>query len=159
MRVTDVLAPERVTVSCPGEGLVRDKPAALRRMAELLAAGHTQLSVDAVYRVLDEREQLQSIGVGEGIALPHGTVEQLDRQRGALLVCPQPIDFAALDGQPVAIVFGLVGPKGAPAEHLKVLAKVARVLRRAAFRRRSLGASCGAEVYHLIEQDQGASLG
>lgn len=150
MSVAEILAPERVTVSSETEGVVRDKRAALERVSVMLAQGGGSVSHDRVLDVLEAREKLQSTGVGGGVAVPHGSVEEIDRQVGALLVCPSPIPFDAIDGEPVSIIFALIGPKGAPAEHLKILARVSRLLRNQAFRSKLAAVSSGAEAYELL---------
>jgi PTS system nitrogen regulatory IIA component len=148
--VADILSAERVSVSSESEGVVKNKPAALQRLAHLLAAGQSSVNEDQILRVLAEREKLQSTGVGGGVAVPHASVDALDRQVAALLVCPQPIDFDAIDGEPVSILFALIGPKGSPAEHLKILARVSRILREVSFRQRLVQANAGTEAYELI---------
>lgn len=158
MGVAEILAAKRVAVSNEAEGLVRDKQEALERLASLLATGDDGVTSAEILEVLVERERLQSTGVGGGVAVPHGSVERLDRQIGALLVCPRPIDFDSIDGEPVNILFALVGPKGAPAQHLKILARVSRLLRELSFRQRLAAASEGAEAYELICSGERSSL-
>jgi PTS system nitrogen regulatory IIA component len=152
--IVDILGPGRVSVSNASEGLVRDKAGALERLSEMLAEGQDGVSPAQILRVLSERERLQSTGVGGGVAVPHGSVEQLSQQVGALLVCPDPIAFDAIDGAPVSILFALVGPKGAPAEHLKILARVSRLLREVSFRQRLTQVTTGREAYELIRQTE-----
>jgi len=146
----DILTQTRVSVSNPEEGLVRDKTAALARLSDLLASGNPQVDAERILAVLTAREELQSTGVGGGVAVPHGSVDDLDRQIGAVLVCPHPIPFDAIDGEPVNILFALVGPKGAPAQHLKILARMSRLLRRDSFRAKLAAARAGSEAYGLI---------
>jgi nitrogen PTS system EIIA component len=148
--VADVLSLERVSVANEAEGTVRDKPTALERLAELLARGQDNVTPERILTVLAEREKLQSTGVGGGVAVPHGSVEHLERQIGALLVCPKPIPFDAIDGEPVSILFALVGPKGSPAEHLKILARMSRLLRDAGFRERLVQSRGSDEAWELI---------
>jgi PTS system nitrogen regulatory IIA component len=150
MPIIDILSAESVAVSNPAEGPVRDKPGALERLAALLASGQPAVDAERILQVLTERERLQSTGVGGGVAVPHGSVDQLERQVGALLVCPEPIPFQAIDGEPVNILFALVGPKGVPAEHLKILARVSRLLRDGSFRQRLAQVTVGREAYELI---------
>ncbi|HZO13668.1 MAG TPA: PTS sugar transporter subunit IIA [Polyangiaceae bacterium] len=154
MSIVEILSPERVSVSNPAEGMVSDKSSALERLARMLASGQEKVDAELILRVLTERERLQSTGVGGGVAVPHGSVAELQSQIGALLVCPRPIDFDAIDGAPVNILFALVGPKGAPAEHLKILARVSRLLREAAFRERLAQAQSGSEAYRLISSSE-----
>jgi PTS system nitrogen regulatory IIA component len=155
--VIDILAAERVSVSCEAEGLVADKAAAIARLSRLLTSGSAVANVERIERVLLDREELQSTGVGGGVAVPHGCVDQLEHQVGALLVCPTPIAFDAIDGEPVSILFALIGPKGAPAQHLKILARVSRLLRDAAFRDRLVRAQAGGDVYRLIVESDGGA--
>ncbi|MEQ9321311.1 MAG: PTS sugar transporter subunit IIA [Polyangiaceae bacterium] len=150
MALDEILAENRVSVANEAEGYVRTKGDALTRLAAMLASGQQAVSEERILDVLTEREKLQSTGVGGGVAVPHGSVPELDKQVGALLICPEPIDFDAIDGAPVSILFALVGPKGAPAQHLKVLAKVSRLLRQEAFRAKLVDVHVGAEAYDLI---------
>ena len=76
-----------------------------------------------------QREKLGSTGVGNGIAIPHGKLPKLDKLFGLFARLDRPIDFEALDGQPVDLVFLLLAPEAAGADHLKALARVARLLR------------------------------
>lgn len=150
MAFADILSSDRVSVSNESEGLVKNKHQALERLSALLASGQPRVDAERILTVLSEREQLASTGVGGGVAVPHGSVDELDRQIGALLVCPTPIDFDAIDDQPVTILFALVGPKGAPAEHLKILARMSRMLRKETFRAQLAAAKAGAEAFQLI---------
>jgi len=82
-----------------------------------------------VFETLLQREKLGSTGVGSGIAIPHGKLPHLDRLFGLFARLARPVDFEALDGQPVDLIFLLLAPEGAGADHLKALARVARILR------------------------------
>lgn len=89
----------------------------------------TGLNARVIFDSLLQRERLGSTGIGSGIAIPHGKFEGLDRLVGLFARLEKPIDFEALDGQPVDLVFVLLAPEGAGADHLKGLSRVARVLR------------------------------
>ena len=82
-----------------------------------------------IFETLLQRERLGSTGIGEGIAIPHGKLPGLDRMVGLVARLERPIDFEALDGQPVDLLFILLAPEGAGADHLKALARVARAMR------------------------------
>lgn len=82
-----------------------------------------------VFETLLQRERLGSTGIGEGVAIPHGKLPRLDHLFGLVARLERPVDFEALDGQPVDLAFLLLAPEGAGADHLKALARVARVLR------------------------------
>ncbi|APR81681.1 Hypothetical protein A7982_07030 [Minicystis rosea] len=157
MGVSDILTPERVSVAGEAEGLVRSKPEAVRRLAGLLAHRQTIFTADDVERVLAERERIQSTGIGSGVAMPHGRIGSLDRFIGAVLICPSPIPFDAIDGAPVSIHFAIVGPPGDTVEHLKWLARVSKLLRDESFRARLLAARTGRNAFELIAAEDGRS--
>ena len=93
------------------------------------AAELSNLSVDAIEKAVLQREVLGSTGVGNGIAIPHGKLLECERIFGVFARLDKPIDFDAVDGLPVDLVFLLVAPEDAGAAHLKALASVARLLR------------------------------
>jgi PTS system nitrogen regulatory IIA component len=83
----------------------------------------------AILDVLVQREKLGSTGVGQGVAIPHGKLPKLERIFGLFARLERPVDFESLDGEPVDLIFLLLAPEGAGADHLKALAGAARVLR------------------------------
>ena len=95
------------------------------------AAARTGIPEREIFETLLQREKLGSTGVGGGIAIPHGKLPGLDEIFGLFARLPKPIDFEALDDQPVDLVFLLLAPEGAGADHLKALARIARHLRKA----------------------------
>ncbi len=132
MTVALLLSASRIRIASAAEGSVRNKAEALEQLATLLSEAPRPSSFpqrDEILHVIAERERLQSTGFGAGVAVPHGALAALDAQRGALLVCREPIEFEAMDGKPVSLIFGLIGPKGAAAQHLKTLARIARLMR------------------------------
>lgn len=155
MQVCDILTAHQVSVSSEREGLVRSKADALHRLAVLLATAQEGVRIEDIERVLAERERLQSTGVGSGVAIPHGAMEGIQRLIGAVLLCPKPIDFDAIDGAPVSILVAVIGPKRATGEHLKTLARISRLLRDEAFRARLLAASTGRAAFDLIAAEEG----
>lgn len=158
MGVSEILTPEHVSVASEAEGVVRSKPEALQRLAALLATGQTAVSPDEIERVLTDRERLQSTGVGDGVAIPHGAIDRLDHLIGAVLLCPKPIDFDAIDAAPVSILFAVIGPKRANIDHLKTLARVSRLLRDHGFRERLLNAPSGGAAFRMIAAEEGRSI-
>lgn len=94
------------------------------RAAELLHRDERE-----IFETLNQRERLGSTGVGSGIAIPHGKLAKMDKLFGMFARLEKPIDFESLDGEPVDLVFLLLAPEAAGADHLKALARVARLLR------------------------------
>lgn len=157
MGVSEILTPEHVSVAGDAEGVVRTKSEAIHRLAALLSRRQSAVSVEEIEQVLNERERLQSTGVGGGVAIPHGSLDRLERTIGAVLLCPKPIEFDAIDGQRVSILFAVIGPKRATGEHLKTLARVSRLLRDDSFRKRLVGAGSGRDAFALIAAEEGRS--
>lgn len=158
MGVSEILTPERVSVAGEAEGRVRSKADAMHRLSVLLADRQTIFTVEEVELVLAERERIQSTGVGGGVAIPHGSIDRLERTIGAVLLCPTAIDFDAIDGEPVTILFAVIGPRRATGEHLKTLARVSKLLRDDAFRARLLSARSGRDAFALIAAEDGRTL-
>lgn len=124
MELADLLAEESVIV-CTG---LHSKNDILEQLAAV-AARAAGVDTDAVYRAISDRESLGSTGLGNGIAIPHGKLAGIPRVVAAFCRVEQPIEFDALDDQPVDLLMLLLAPTGAGADHLKALARVARILR------------------------------
>ncbi|MDP9002237.1 MAG: PTS sugar transporter subunit IIA [Myxococcota bacterium] len=155
MRLIELLAQERVAIRHNAGGAQSiDKAAVIKQLAQMLASGG-RVDVHEVERVLSEREQLQSTGIGEGVAIPHGALAQLQTQYATLLIVPEGVEFVAIDGLAVTILFAVIGPKRATGEHLKTLARVSRLLRNKTFRDRLVSAADAREAYDLIVAEEG----
>jgi PTS system nitrogen regulatory IIA component len=155
MRLIELLTQERVAIRHNEDGASAvDKAGVLKILAQLLAPG-AHVDPSGVERVLTEREQLQSTGIGEGVAIPHGALAQLQTQYATLLLIPEGVDFAAIDGTKVNILFAVIGPKRATGEHLKTLARVSRLLRNKVFRETLVSAPNADEAYRLIVAEEG----
>jgi len=161
MMLTDLLAADRTAVRHNNSGLggshAIDKPQALHVLAELLARGTSGISADTIETVLREREALQSTGIGEGVAIPHGALGDLDKQVAAVLTVPEGLEFEAIDDAKVNILVAVISPKRASGEHLKTLARVSRLLRSKLFRERLLSATSGEEVFDLMCKEEEAN--
>lgn len=124
MEIVDLITPASVIANLR----VSNKRQALQELARR-AAAVAKRDERAVFDVLWERERLGSTGIGMGIAVPHGKLANLDRLYGVFARLERPIDFAAIDDQPVDLIFVLLAPEKAGADHLKALARVTRLLR------------------------------
>jgi PTS system nitrogen regulatory IIA component len=107
---------------------VSSKKQALQELSKR-AAELTGLSERKIFEVLIQRERLGTTGVGHGIGIPHGKLSELDRLYGLFARLEHPIDFDAIDEQPVDLICVLLAPETAGADHLKALARVSRLLR------------------------------
>jgi PTS system nitrogen regulatory IIA component len=124
MHLADLISPEAVIPSLRA----RTKKQLLQELAAR-AARLTGLQERYVFDTLLQRERLGSTGLGEGIAIPHGKFAGLKRIVGIFARLAEPVEFDAVDGEPVDIVFLLLAPEGAGADHLKALARISRLLR------------------------------
>jgi nitrogen PTS system EIIA component len=156
MRLTEILTADRILVD-PTGALVADKSKVLTELARLLSAGSGADPI-LIEHQLAEREKLQSTGIGDGVAIPHTSIEEFSAQKAALILAPRGVEFEAIDGQLATIIFGVVGPKRAASEHLKILAKVSRLLRSPETRRRLLEAAGPEQAYTLIEEHEASSV-
>jgi nitrogen PTS system EIIA component len=116
------------------------------------AASLAGLEERLVFETLLQRERLGSTGIGEGIAIPHCKIPGLARLFGLVARLEKPVEFEALDRQPVEIVFLLLAPEGAGADHLKALARVARVLREPGIRDRIRAARDANAIYAILSE-------
>ena len=138
MHLTDFLDFESIKTSLSGG----NKRSLLQQLAQL-AAQRIGAEPAVILASLNEREQLGSTGFGQGVAIPHGKVEGLTRIYGLFVRLAEPIDYKAVDGDKVDLVFLLLSPPEAGAEHLKALAAISRVMRHAPTLEKMRGARSG----------------
>ena len=124
MDIADLLGPGAIIASLKGSGKKQVLQELSRRAATLL-----RLNERAIFEVLWERERLGSTGMGTGTAIPHGKMTGIAKPVGLFARLEKPIDFEAVDERPVDLIFVLLTPEGAGADHLKALARIARLLR------------------------------
>lgn len=129
------------------------KKQALQELAKK-AAELTGQHERAIFDVLLERERLGTTGVGHGIAIPHGKLPNLDRVHGVFARLERPVDFDAIDEQPVDLMFLLLAPESAGADHLKALARVSRLLRGASMCEKLRGCDNADAIYALLTQQE-----
>jgi nitrogen PTS system EIIA component len=124
MQLADFIDFDAIKTALPGGS----KRALLQQLANL---GGQRAGVDpgAILAALGEREKLGSTGLGQGVAIPHGKIEGLERIYGLFARIAEPVDFKAIDGRKVDLVFLLLSPPDAGAAHLKALAAISRVIR------------------------------
>jgi len=147
MDIADLISPASVVANLR----VGSKKQALQDLAKR-AAETTGLSERAIFEVLLERERLGTTGVGNGIAIPHGKLPGLRQLYGLFARLETPIDFDSVDEQPVDLIFLLLAPEAAGADHLKALARVSRLLRDRALCEKLRGADQADAMYALLTE-------
>jgi PTS system nitrogen regulatory IIA component len=128
---------------------VSSKKQALQELARR-AAEITGVHERQIFDVLLERERLGTTGVGNGIAIPHGKLADVKQMFGLFARLEHAVDFEAIDEQPVDLIFLLLAPEGAGADHLKALARVSRLLRDRAICEKLRGADQAEAIYALL---------
>ena len=128
MPLTDIVMPDAILPSLKAT----TKKQVLQDISER-AARMTGLPARGIFDALLQRERLGSTGVGNGVAIPHGKLPDCTRIAGVFARLERPIDFEALDGAPVDLIFTLIAPEDAGADHLKALARIARAMREPSF--------------------------
>ena len=149
MKISDILVRDASILDL----VSTSKDDLLGEMARSLAAAEPALEAEALLNVLREREALQSTGIGEGVAIPHGKVQGLDRLVAAFARSTRGVDFDSIDGQPTQLLFLLIVPEQSGGQHLKALARISRFFRDASFREKLLGAGDLEEIFRAIEEE------
>jgi nitrogen PTS system EIIA component len=147
MELADILLEESV-LFCTD---IKTKNSVLKRLADQ-ASKATGLPAEELFEALNDRESLGSTGLGNGIAVPHGKIVGLKRVVAVFIKLATPVDFESVDDQPVDLVMMLLAPVGAGADHLKALARVARVLRTDSIAENLRRANEPARLYSILTQ-------
>ena len=149
MEINDLLVPEGVVAALKATS----KKQALQDLAKR-AAEVSGLHERAIFDILMERERLGTTGVGNGIAIPHGKLASLDRLHGLFARLEQPIDFHAIDERPVDLIFVLLAPENAGADHLKALARISRLLRNNGICDKLRGTDSAEALFAILTESQ-----
>lgn len=147
MQVSEIIASEAIIPALRAAS----KKQLLQELSNA-AAKLTGLDARRIFEALLQREKLGSTGLGQGIAIPHGKFAELDRVHGLFARLAQPVDFDAVDEQPVDLVFLLLAPESAGADHLKALARISRLLRDPALVNKLRGTDNAAALYAVLTE-------
>ena len=149
MKITEFLVPEAIIPSLRST----DKESAVKEMVEtLVKTGSVKNAAHAV-EVLLEREKLGSTGIGQNIAVPHAKSEEVKNLALGVSISEKGVDFEALDGDPVNIIFMVIAPIDATGLHLKVLARIARLLKDKVFRNSLRSCKTAEKIYETIKEE------
>lgn len=148
MHIADLLTAERVACGDPSAS----KKRVLEQLSALIAGGQQALNPTDIFDSLLARERLGSTGLGHGVAIPHGRVKNGTVTVGAFIKLQKPIDFDAVDGEPVDLLFGLLVPEQSTQEHLQLLAQLAEMFSDAAFVASLRSAESAAELHTRLSQ-------
>lgn len=152
MLLSELLTADRVKVPLGS----RTKNDVLRELVDLVANERNAIDAEPILAAVRERELVLSTGIGAGIAIPHGKTPHVDQLMVAAGVAREPVDFDALDGQPVRLFFLLVGPESAAGAHVKVLSRISRLLRRDQLRKDLMMAPSAEAFLGIVRSSEAA---
>jgi PTS system nitrogen regulatory IIA component len=149
MKITDYLTSELVIAELAETG----KEEALMRLAAGVSGVFSELSQEKILTVLRDREALGSTGIGNGIAIPHGKMAELEKIIVLFARSRKGVEFASVDGQPAHLFFLLLAPENSAGTHLKILAQISRMLKKREFCEKLLNASDALSLFTMIKQE------
>jgi fructose PTS system EIIBC or EIIC component len=150
--LSELLPPERIRIPLQA----RQKDELLRELVDMLNGQGGITDPDQVLRAVQQREAVLSTGIGNGVAIPHAKSDAIGGLRMVAGVAATPVDFDALDGQPVQLFFLLVGPETEAGAHIKTLSRISRLLRREQVRRQLASARDPEEFYRALQEAESA---
>jgi PTS system nitrogen regulatory IIA component len=150
MKIIDLLNPTAVA----GDLKSTAKSDVLVELTDALLRVENGLDRDEIIRVLQERERLGSTGIGEGVAIPHGKLKNLEKLIISFGRSRRGVDFDSMDGKPAHLFFLLVAPEESVGIHLKTLARISKLLKNPAVRQRLLDAEKDSDVYSVIADEE-----
>lgn len=149
-QIHQLLAPETIRVGLPGH----TKEEVLKHLIDLLQGHPAVRDLETVRQAVLARERMMSTGVGKGLGLPHAKTPAVISTVAAFAITAEPVEFDAIDQQPVRLLFLLVGPEAAKSQHIKLLSRISRLMNRDSFQTRLLAARTPEEVLHLFEEGE-----
>jgi PTS system nitrogen regulatory IIA component len=148
MRILDVLPKESIISDLKAQ----DKKSTLEELV-LPISRRSGVNKEELIRVLLERERLGSTGIGGGIGIPHGKLKDLEELMLGFGLSRKGVDFESMDGRPTHIFFLLVTPENSTGLHLKLLARISKLLKHEPLKEKLLGATTSDEIYSIIQEE------
>jgi fructose-specific phosphotransferase system IIA component len=150
MKVSDLLKPEFIIPNLKGES----KEEVINELIDLFKGDPRVEDLEKVRSAVLEREKVMSTGVGKGFAIPHGKTNAVKEIIGAFGRVPDGIDYDSLDGNPVQLIFLLVGKDNLISTHIKLLSRISRLMNKDDFRHRLIEANNSREIIKLFSEEE-----
>ena len=138
--------------------LAKTKIEALTELVNAITKGGIKLKSSSIIEILQQRENLGSTGIGDGVAIPHGKIPELDDLIVAFGRSMEGVPYDSVDGKPVHLFFLLLAPENSAGQHLKVLAKISKMLKVANFRKMLLKAKSQSDLYKIIIDQENSCI-
>lgn len=139
--------------------LAKSKDEVLAELVNTLIRGGLKLNSSSILDILKQRESLGSTGIGDGVAIPHGKISDLNDIVVAFGRSEEGIAYDSLDSKPVHLFFLLLAPENSAGQHLKILAKISKMLKEANFRKKLLKAGSQSDLYKIIMEQENTCIG
>ncbi len=150
MNITNVLQLSSIKSSLGG----KNKKEVLNEMIDLLKNSDKIKNLEVVRKAVLAREEIMSTGVGEGFAIPHGKTNAVNGIIAAFGRTSEPVEFEAVDGKPVSLIFLLVGMENLVGPHIKLLSRISRMMNKEEFRKKLLDAKDEEEIFNIFEEEE-----
>lgn len=150
MKICDIIRQDRIVAELKGQS----KEDVINELIDLFRDDKRVIDIEKVRTAVLEREKIMSTGVGKGFAIPHGKTDSVEEIIAAFGKAARPIDFAALDEQPVYLVFLLVGKDNLVGPHIKLLSRISRMMNKDEFREKLLKAATSEEIYSIFQEEE-----
>lgn len=137
----------------------RNKNEILNKLIDTLKPEVEEEELEAIRSAVFEREEIMSTGVGKGLAIPHGKATNINKNYAAFAILKNPIDYEAVDHQPVKLVFLLAGPQSSNNFHIKMLSRISRLMNNNEFREKLVNCDTAEEIIEVFEQEEQAHFG
>jgi fructose-specific phosphotransferase system IIA component len=154
MKISDILDETRIITNMEGDS----KSEVINTLIDLVAVSPKVLDKEKVKEAIFEREKIMSTGVGNGFAIPHGKTDAVSDIVAAFAVTKEPIDYEALDEQPVRLIFLLIGKGNMVGPHIKLLSRISRLMNKEEFRKKLLEAPAPKDVMEIFKTEEAACL-
>jgi len=150
MKICEILKPEMIIPEFSG----KDKETVINELIDLFEGDKRIKDLSKVRNAVLEREKIMSTGVGNGFAIPHGKTPGVKEIVAAFGKTSVPMDFQALDGNPVNLVFLLVGKDNLVGPHIKLLSRISRMMNKEEFRSKLAASTTSQEIFDIFEEEE-----
>lgn len=154
MNIFSLLSPKTVLPNLQAS----DKNEVLEKMVSSLEGEVSDGEIERIRDAVFEREKIMSTGVGKGLAIPHGKASGIEQTYAAFAILDEPVDYKAIDDEPVNMVFLLVGPQASNSLHIKMLSRISRLMNNSAFRERLRKCSSAEEIIDQFKEEEHVSF-
>jgi fructose-specific phosphotransferase system IIA component len=154
MNIFSLLSPQTILPNLEA----KDKGEVLDRMVTSLKERVSNSELEKIREAVFEREEIMSTGVGKGLAIPHGKAAGIEQTYAVFAILKEPVDYEAIDNQPVSMVFLLVGPQASNSLHIKMLSRISRLMNNSDFRERLRTCSTAEEIIEQFKKEEHVSF-